>query len=56
MGLAVVVLCGFTAIFLKQTAGFGASARTVPTFTAQRGPLTISVTESGTIKSQDRSS
>jgi HlyD family secretion protein len=54
VGLAVVVLSGFTAIFLNQTAGFGASARTVPTFTAQRGPLTVSVIESGTIKPQDQ--
>lgn len=49
---AVVVLVG--AILLLRTEGFAATARNVPTFTVQRGPLTISVLESGTIKPQDQ--
>ena len=51
--IAGLVVVGGT-ILLTQTPGLAAAAKTVPTFPAQRGPLTISVTESGTIKSQDQ--
>ena len=53
--VAVVgVLVGGGAILLTQTPGLAAALKSMPTFPVQRGPLTISVVESGTIKSQDQ--
>jgi len=53
--LAVVaVLAVVGTIVLTRSAGFAASASNVPTFSVQQGPLTISVIEAGTIKSQDQ--
>ncbi len=51
-GGAIVVIVG--AVLLTRSEGFGAPRADVPTFATQRGPLTISVTESGTIKPQDQ--
>ncbi len=51
-GGAIIVIVG--AVLLTRSEGLGAPRTDVPTFATQRGPLTISVTESGTIKSQDQ--
>jgi HlyD family secretion protein len=55
---ATVAIVGLLAvggtILLLQTPGLAASSRSVPTFQVQQGPLTISVIEAGTIKSQDQ--
>jgi HlyD family secretion protein len=53
LGVGVVVLLASTLLLTRAT-GFAASAASVPTFQAQRGPLTISVIESGAIKSQEQ--
>ena len=53
LAIAGIVVVGGT-ILLTQTPGLASSSKNVPTFPVQRGPLTISVTESGTIKSQDQ--
>jgi len=49
---AVVVVGG--ALALTRVSGFASRTTPVPTFQVPRGPLTISVIESGTIKSQDQ--
>jgi len=51
-GVAVLAVAG--TMVLSRAASLAGTATTVPTFTVQRGPLTISVVESGTIKSQDQ--
>jgi len=50
IGVAVVVAGG---MWLTRARAFAGAAST-PTFVVQRGPLTISVTESGSIKPQDQ--
>ena len=50
---AGIVVVGGT-ILLTQTPGLAGTSKSVPTFPAQQGPLTISVIESGTIKSQEQ--
>ena len=52
--LAVVVLVGMAVIWLKVVRGGEDPASTYATFTVKRGPLTISVLETGTIKSRDQ--
>ena len=53
-GLAVVAVIGTGVIWLTVVRGSDKSGQEVPTFTAKRGPLTISVVESGTIKARDQ--
>jgi HlyD family secretion protein len=53
-GLIGVVLVGTGVVWLTRARAFAGGATNVPTFAAQRGPLTISVTESGTIKPQEQ--
>lgn len=53
LGLAVVVVGG-GALWLGLARGGTGSGQEAPTFTAKRGPLTISVVESGTIKARDQ--
>jgi HlyD family secretion protein len=53
LGVVVVVLVASTLLLTRAT-GFAAAAASVPTFQVQRGPLTISVIESGAIKSQEQ--
>lgn len=53
----VVFLAAFAGGAVLWFGGFGADNQSVtdtPTFTVKRGPLTISVTESGTIKARDQ--
>lgn len=50
----VVVLIGGGALWLRMAKGGMRSGQETPTFTAKRGPLTISVVESGTIKARDQ--
>jgi len=52
VGLVVVV--AVTAIWLKVVKGSSEPGKNLATFAAQRGPLTISVLESGTIKAKDQ--
>ena len=52
VGLVAVV--GVTAVWLKAVKGGSEPGEDLATFTAQRGPLTISVLESGTIKAKDQ--
>ncbi len=49
-----VVLIGGGALWLSLAKGGTRSGQETPTFTAKRGPLTISVVESGTIKARDQ--
>jgi len=51
-GVAVVIVAG--GLLLARAGKLTASGVGVPTFTVQRGPLTISVIESGTIKPQEQ--
>jgi HlyD family secretion protein len=53
-GLAVVAVIGTGVIWLTVVRGSDKSGQEAPTFTAKRGPLTISVVESGTIKARDQ--
>jgi HlyD family secretion protein len=53
LGLVAVVVGG-GALWLGLAKGSAGSGQEVPTFTAKRGPLTISVVESGTIKARDQ--
>ncbi len=53
-GLAVVVLVAMAVVWLKVVRGGEDPASTYATFTVKRGPLTISVLETGTIKSRDQ--
>ena len=50
----IVVLIGAGIICYTLFQGGKASGQDVPTFTVKRGPLTISVIESGTIKARDQ--
>ncbi len=52
--LLIIVLLGAGIIWLAAFRGGKAAGRDVPTFTVKRGPLTISVVESGTIKARDQ--
>ncbi len=52
VGLVVVV--GATAVWLKAVRGGSEPGENLATFAAQRGSLTISVLESGTIKAKDQ--
>jgi len=52
--LAVVVLIGMAVVWLKVVKGSEDTGSEFATFAAKRGPLTISVLESGTIKSRDQ--
>ena len=52
--LAVVVLVGMAVVWLKVVRGGEDPASAYATFTVKRGPLTISVLETGTIKSRDQ--
>lgn len=52
--LVIIVLLGAGIIWLAAFRGSKSAGRDVPTFTAKRGPLTISVVESGTIKARDQ--
>ncbi len=51
---AVIVVAIASAIVLARSTGLTASTTLVPTFSVRQGPLTISVAESGTIKSQEQ--
>jgi HlyD family secretion protein len=50
----VVVVVGGGILWLGLAQGGTGSGQEAPTFTAKRGPLTISVVESGTIKARDQ--
>lgn len=52
--LAVVVAIAMVAIWLKVVRAADSPASQMPTFAARRGPLTISVLESGTIKAREQ--
>jgi HlyD family secretion protein len=52
--LAMVVLVGTAGVWLTVVRGGGKAKQDAATFTARRGPLTISVVESGTIKARDQ--
>ncbi|MHC4540682.1 MAG: efflux RND transporter periplasmic adaptor subunit, partial [Planctomycetota bacterium] len=52
--LIIVVLIGAGIVWLTGFWGGKAAEQDVPTFTVKRGPLTISVVESGTIKARDQ--
>ena len=51
---AVVVLAGAAVLWLAVARAGNRPKQDTPTFTARRGPLTISVVESGTIKARDQ--
>ena len=53
-GLVVVLAIGTGVVWLTVVRGSDKSGQDVPTFAARRGPLTISVVESGTIKARDQ--
>jgi HlyD family secretion protein len=53
-GAVIVVLIGTAVLWLTVVRGGNRSKQDAPTFTARRGPLTISVVESGTIKARDQ--
>ena len=53
-GLVMVLAIGLGVVWLAVVRGGDKAGQEVPTFTAQRGPLTISVVESGTIKARDQ--
>jgi len=53
-GLALVLAIGAGVVWLTVVRGSDKSGNDMPTFTAKRGPLTISVVESGTIKARDQ--
>jgi len=50
----IVVAVGLGVVWLTVVRGGQKSAQDVATFAAKRGPLTISVVESGTIKARDQ--
>jgi HlyD family secretion protein len=52
--LVVVVAIGLAIVWLKVVRGGESAKEQLATFAAQRGPLTISVLESGTIKSREQ--
>lgn len=52
--LAVIVLVGMAVVWLKVVRGGEDPASTYATFTVKQGPLTVSVLETGTIKSRDQ--
>jgi len=52
--LVIIVLIGAGIVWLTVFRGSKATGQDVPTFTVKRGPLTISVVESGTIKARDQ--
>ena len=52
--LVIVVLIGAGIVWLTVFRGGKATGQDVPTFTTRRGPLTISVVESGSIKARDQ--
>jgi len=52
--LVIVAVIATGVVWLTVVRGSDKSAQDVATFTAQRGPLTISVVESGTIKARDQ--
>ncbi|HUT46849.1 MAG TPA: efflux RND transporter periplasmic adaptor subunit [Sedimentisphaerales bacterium] len=52
--LVIVVSIGAGIVWLIVFRGGKATAQDVPTFTTRRGPLTISVVESGSIKARDQ--
>lgn len=53
-GLVVVLMIGMGVVWLTVVRGSDKQGQDVPTFAARRGPLTISVVESGTIKARDQ--
>ena len=53
-GLVVVLALGMGVVWLTVVRGSDKSGQDLATFTARRGPLTISVVESGTIKARDQ--
>ena len=52
--IVVLVAIGLTVVWLRVVRGGEAAGAEMATFVAQRGPLTISVLESGTIKSREQ--
>ena len=52
--IVVLVAIGLTVVWLKVVRGGEAAGTEMATFLAKRGPLTISVLESGTIKSREQ--
>ena len=52
--LAIVILIGAGTVWLRTIRDNRGSRTEIPTFAAKRGPLTISVVESGTIKPRDQ--
>ncbi len=52
--VVVLVAIGLTVVWLKVVRGGESPASEMATFVAKRGPLTISVLESGTIKSREQ--
>ncbi len=52
--LTLLVLIGMPVFWLTVVRGGNKPKQDVPTFAAKRGPLTISVVESGTIKARDQ--
>ena len=52
--IVVLVAIGLTVVWLKVVRGGESSAEEMATFVAKQGPLTISVLESGTIKSREQ--
>jgi HlyD family secretion protein len=52
--VALVVLVGLVFVWLKALKGSGEPKNNLATYVTQRGPLTISVLESGTIKARDQ--
>ncbi|UCD49602.1 MAG: efflux RND transporter periplasmic adaptor subunit [Phycisphaerales bacterium] len=52
--IVVLVAIGLTVVWLKVVRGSEAAGTEMATFVAKRGPLTISVLESGTIKSREQ--
>jgi HlyD family secretion protein len=53
VGIVVVVIV-VGAVLLTRSTGFAATNTGIPTFAVQQGPLTISVSEAGAIKSQEQ--
>jgi len=52
--LVIIVAIGLAVVWLKVVRGAESVSTEMATFVAERGPLTISVLESGTIKSRDQ--
>jgi len=52
--IALIVVVGLAVVWLKVVRGSEKSTNDLATFIAKRGPLTISVLESGTIKPRER--